>query len=177
MDKSRLEVSKESITIFWPSRIENIKFDDIIEISAYKSDLITTDLVCFEIVVEEEKCVTRQTVHEEMHGFGDVVSKLKELPGFYQKWWEAVVLPAFEQNYTLLYRRGLDLSQSDQPVRLEAASTEPWSRKKKIRLWAAVVAIIAAIVLFHETMDFIMSGHCLEGGWDEQQKSCDVRRP
>lgn len=155
MDKSRLEVSEKGFTIFWPSSVERISMETITEIAAYKTDLITTDLVCFEIVTVSDECMTSRTIHEEMQGFGDVVTKLKDLPGFYQQWWDAVVLPAFEQNYTLLYRRGVDLSQSDEPVRLEPAVPERWSLKKKIRLWAAVVAIIAAIVFFHEVLDFL----------------------
>ncbi len=155
MQKSRLEVFGDGFTIFWPGCVERISIETITEITAYKADLITTDLVCFEIVTVCDEHMTNRTIDEEMPGFGDVATKLKGLPGFYQQWWDAVVLPAFEQNYTLLYRRGVDLSQFDEPVRLKPAVPERWSFNKKVRMWATVLAIIAAIVLFHKVMDFL----------------------
>ncbi len=174
MPKSKMEVSEDGFTVFWPNGIEKVSNEDITEIAGYKTDLITTDLVCLDIETVHDECVTTRTIHEEMVGFPDVMKKLQELPGFYQLWWEAVVLPPFEQNYTLLYRRGVDLSQADEPVRLELAVSEPWPLKKKIRIWATVVAIIAAIVIFHKVMDFLRVDRCLDAGgaWDEQQKRC-----
>jgi hypothetical protein len=117
MQRSRIELSEDEFTIFTSGVADKVRFDEIREISAYKQDLFTTDLICCDIESDTAKGRVVRTVHEEMDGFMDLDEKLKSLPGFYQDWRAVVVLPAFQENHTILYRRGVDFEAvySDTP--------------------------------------------------------------
>jgi hypothetical protein len=83
-----------------------IDWSEIIEIIAFKKDLLTTDLICFEFKTSSAKEVVYFVIHEEMVGFDKLADHLKLiLPGFNANWRQLVVLPPFASNSNLIYRR------------------------------------------------------------------------
>ena len=85
-----------------------IKLLNILTVTAYKRDLGTSDLVCFEICVETGREPMVYTIDEEQKGFDDVDHLFHELPGYVIPWRERVILPVFEQRTTEIYRRLLN---------------------------------------------------------------------
>ncbi|MES2496997.1 MAG: hypothetical protein V4618_12855 [Pseudomonadota bacterium] len=117
MPRSRIEISEDGFTVFTSDGADEVNLEDVTDISVYKRDLLTTDLICCDIESETAKGNVVRTVHEEMDGFMELEEKLKHLPGFYRDWRTVVILPAFQENYTVVYRRGVDFEAvySDTP--------------------------------------------------------------
>jgi hypothetical protein len=82
-------------------------FDAISRVEAYKLDEVTADLICFDILVDTERGSVVVFVHEEVEGFDALVTRLESLPGFDRTWRDEIVLPAFEANHAVLFRRAL----------------------------------------------------------------------
>jgi hypothetical protein len=84
----------------------SINWDSIVEATAFKRDLWTTDRVCIAFHSSDGPGVE---VHEEMKGWVELCEALPEhLPGSPQwsDWFMKITTPAFELNPTLLFRRG-----------------------------------------------------------------------
>lgn len=81
-----------------------IDFGTIKEISAFKRDLGTTDLVCFEIMVIRGAESLLYEVNEEMRGFDELVRSFEQLPMFVADWRELVIQPAFLPQRTTIFR-------------------------------------------------------------------------
>jgi len=97
---SILESDKETIYIVW---------GEIIEIVAFKRDLLTVDLVCFNIRVVRKGENIWFLIHEEMNGFDVLTNKLQSLlPEFDSDWRDKVMKPAFASSRTTLYTKPLD---------------------------------------------------------------------
>ncbi|HJW08735.1 MAG TPA: hypothetical protein VJ483_03825 [Holophagaceae bacterium] len=82
-----------------------IPWGSITEIKVFKRDLLTTDLICMEILQGELAVL----IHEEMPGFDWVVHELgQHLPGVepFERWFRNVAFPAFEPNVSVIYRVG-----------------------------------------------------------------------
>ncbi len=150
MQRSRIEILEDGFTVFAADGAHTIRLDEITEVSAYKQDLFTTDLICCDIESDAPKGRIVRTVHEEMDGFMELDEKLKSLPGFYKDWRAVVMLPAFQENYTILYRRGVDFeavysdtpSHAQRPFDVEEhddGSDWPWV--------AAAVLLFAVIII------------------------------
>ncbi|OBS53994.1 hypothetical protein A8B73_02965 [Methylosinus sp. 3S-1] len=84
---------------------EKISLDEVSVVVAYKIDELTTDLVCCDIVAGPEGDEQIRTIHEEISGFENLMTRLEALPGFDRKWREAVILPPFAENRTIIYKR------------------------------------------------------------------------
>ncbi|AUN33542.1 hypothetical protein [Niveispirillum cyanobacteriorum] len=82
-----------------------IDYDSITTIVGYKIDLFTVDLVCCDIVFISSDHQLTWTAHEEMPGFEKLMLYLENLPGFDRSWREKVILPAFAENRTTIFRR------------------------------------------------------------------------
>ena len=83
------------ITIAWTS---------IVEIRAFKKDLLTTDLVCLELHINGVEGV--YVIHEEMAGYQRAVEAMERfLPGFTTDCCQSVVFPAFETNYRTVWKK------------------------------------------------------------------------
>ena len=82
--------------------IERLALDTI---TAYKVDALTSDLICCDIVAELAGDRQIITVHEDLPGFDRFMSTLETLPGVHKGWREAVILPTFAHERTLLYSR------------------------------------------------------------------------
>jgi hypothetical protein len=80
------------------------RFDAIIGVEAYKRDELTTDLICFDILVEAELPMTWR-IHEEVEGWPELVEALQRLPGFDADWHAKVFQPAFAESRIVIYDR------------------------------------------------------------------------
>jgi hypothetical protein len=80
-----------------------LSWDEIKEISAYKQDLGTTDLIC---LVFRKSNDERFQIHEEMAGYWDLLQLMeKRLPGFTIVWFLDVAFPAFETNLRVIWKK------------------------------------------------------------------------
>jgi len=125
-----------------------VRLSDIREISAYKRDLFTTDLICCDIENDTKDGRYTRTIHEEMVGFTEVIKELETLDGFYKDWREVVVFPPFQQNYTIIYRRGLDFESiySDTPSRAQRPSEIEEDGRDSNWPWLVIALLILATI-------------------------------
>lgn len=84
-----------------------VRWDEIIEVRAFKMDLISRDLVCLSISAGIGGIASRSIqLHEEMPGWYTLLEQLQaNLAGCRQDWWAEVAFPAFATNERLIYRR------------------------------------------------------------------------
>ena len=81
--------------------LEAVAWPSVSIIVAYKRDLITTDLICFEIVLDDGSMIE---INEEMDGFDLFLNGLESTFESYNRTWpDSVVLPPFAPNRTLVY--------------------------------------------------------------------------
>lgn len=170
-----LVAGSDDFTIKASDGHHRVALASIKEIIAYKMDLLTTDLVCWELRVRCGDGEQFWTIHEEAVGFGAVAVLLETLPGFYGRWREAVILPAFEANSTIIYQRYEDLSHLEKPLRTESTVIIDPARPRKKKIVILLATIIATIMLFHVVMDWFAEDRCLdEGGrWHKQSQICE----
>lgn len=80
---------------------EQLPLSAIAEVTFYKRDEVTTDLICCEVQANGETWF----FHEEAEGWDAVIDHLKQLPGFKSDWYEAVVRPPFASSKVVAYMR------------------------------------------------------------------------
>lgn len=81
------------------------RWEDVVELAAYKWDLFSYDLICFKFSLADGSFVE---AHEEMEGWEELCRALwKHLPGFpaVDDWFSKVAFPPFKPNLTILFRR------------------------------------------------------------------------
>ncbi len=105
-DEPELRVRRNGFDIVRTGQVfAAIELGNIKEISAFKRDLGTTDLVCFEIMVISNVEPIVYEVNEEMSGFDELVRLFEQLPVFRSNWRELVIKPPFSsQRVTILQR-------------------------------------------------------------------------
>jgi len=102
-DLGHIIVNKDSFEAELNGQRRNIALDKICKITAFKMDLLTSDLICLEIESEDG---TSFLVNEDMKGFSDLCKVLnKILPNIREDWYQAVVLPPFEPNVSVIWQR------------------------------------------------------------------------
>jgi hypothetical protein len=84
---------------------EPVSLDDIQEVTFFKRDEWTTDLICCDIVVRSPRGIETWFVHEEVPGWDDLLGLLERLPGFDREWFRKVAFPAFATNPTTVFKR------------------------------------------------------------------------
>jgi hypothetical protein len=83
-----------------------IAWSDIAEIIAYKMDLLTEDLICFELRVISNEMPLTYVLSEEIEGFAEAEKALERfLPHFDSTWRAKIVRPAFASNRVRLFLR------------------------------------------------------------------------
>lgn len=81
-----------------------LEWNDVEKIAAFKRDMFTTDLICFEFKKIGKDLFFE--VNEDMIGFIELEQRIKELfPSSDQDWRLRVVLPAFARDYTVIYEK------------------------------------------------------------------------
>jgi hypothetical protein len=103
--KSRIVLSENGFEVFRGNDLLwKVRYDDILSIEAYKRDELTTDLICFDVLVAGDPPITG-LMHEETTGWDDFVARLEQLPGFDSEWMAKVVQPPFAESRTIIYDR------------------------------------------------------------------------
>lgn len=86
------------------------RWESIAVIIAHKRDLITMDLICFDVLLDDGRLIE---VNEEMAGFDGLLSAMeRNLDQFDRMWPDKVVEPPFVANSTVIYRGGAGLDPS-----------------------------------------------------------------
>jgi len=100
----RIEMGTSGFDILDGNIQQSILWGDIVEVSAYKRDLITIDQLCLHLILRHGAEVT---VNEDFEGFWDWLTKLETQLGIGAEWRTQVLYPAFRENRQTIYRRGL----------------------------------------------------------------------
>jgi len=88
-----------------------LKWQDIQQAVAYKRDVFAYDLICIEFITAEWGV----EINERMEGWGEMTSALPNyLPGITDcwEWWNAILQPPFAANPTVIFKRYVLGSQS-----------------------------------------------------------------
>lgn len=105
MQKPEIVTTDNGFAIVTVKSTDAVSFDEVSAIVAYKLDELTTDLVCCDIVTGAGDGEQIHTIHEELLGFDAAMKAFEALPGFDRQWRDAVVLPPFATNRTVVYDR------------------------------------------------------------------------
>jgi hypothetical protein len=117
-DGKRIEIQCDDsrVTLFAvPANDEpqlRLTWEQITAVYAYKRDCVTVDQI--RLVLGDDNQQRWMEVSEDDVGFKVLIVEMaRRLPGFpgVYDWWDKVVDPAFETNWTQLYRRVADPSQ------------------------------------------------------------------
>lgn len=82
-------------------KIAKVQWLDIKEVVVFKRDLVTTDLVCLEIITSAGIVYE---FNEDVPGFEVWIDEMqRSLPGFDSSWRERVIKPAFATNRTVVF--------------------------------------------------------------------------
>jgi hypothetical protein len=101
--ESRIVVRDEGFELFrGEDLLGRVNFGDILSVEAYKRDELTTDLICFDVLVASDPPMT-WFLHEETSGWNELVERLEALPSFDKDWFAKVVKPAFKECRTVAY--------------------------------------------------------------------------
>lgn len=102
----RLIVMPDAIDIFHGDMlIANICLQDVQMISAFKRDLGTVDLVCFQLSVGKGGTSELYEINEEMEGFESFIGRLEQYSGFDKEWRSRVIPLPFSPNRTVIFQR------------------------------------------------------------------------
>ncbi len=74
---------------------------NVVKVTFYKRDEVTTDLICCEVVVGDRVW----TFHEELKGWDLLIDYLQGLPSFQADWFAAVSQPPFAESETIAFSR------------------------------------------------------------------------
>lgn len=84
-----------------PDLLAQLRLADIVRVTFYKQDRITTDLICCDVEIDDKVW----TFHEELVGWDLLLDHLQRLPGFRTDWFTAVSQPPFAVNETIAFSR------------------------------------------------------------------------
>lgn len=105
MRKPEVITTDNGFAIVTAKGTDAVSLDEVSAIVAYKLDELTTDLVCCDIVTGAGDGEQIRTIHEHLPGFDAVMVGFETLPGFDRNWRDAVILPPFAANRTVIYSR------------------------------------------------------------------------
>ncbi len=105
--KASLNVNREGFSILQKGEPAiRVLWSEISQIRAYKQDLVTEDLVCWDITVTKNERSQTYSLHEELDGFGLLVDCIShELASFDKTWRQKIITPPFAENLTILYQK------------------------------------------------------------------------
>ncbi|HEU0311129.1 MAG TPA: hypothetical protein VFR36_07930 [Sphingomicrobium sp.] len=81
--------------------LARLPLTEIGNVTFYKRDEITTDLICCDVAVGDDVW----TFNEEQVGWDLLIGHLEALPGFRCDWFAAVSQPPFETSQTVAFSR------------------------------------------------------------------------
>lgn len=84
--------------------IESFQWDQLESVRVWKQDCFSVDRIWvgFDLAgIDEPVCV-----HEEVEGYKPLIEEMqRRCPGYNEKWWWHVALPAFEHNHAFIWQR------------------------------------------------------------------------
>lgn len=96
------EYTEDGFKMFLNGASKFYPWQDIIEIAAYKVDLLTVDDLRLDIAFAD----TVLTISEDLAGFPIFIENLhKNIPDIDANWETKVLKPPFETNYSVIYRK------------------------------------------------------------------------
>ncbi len=98
-DKGIISLSEDGFTV----RGQEVAWDDVEEIRAYKADLFSYDLICWSFCCSGNDCPIE--ANEEMVGFTKLQEAVDARYSVSQDWWDKVAFPAFTENMTVIWPR------------------------------------------------------------------------
>ena len=81
--------------------LERLPLAAIGQVTFYKRDELTADLICCDVETSDETLV----FHEEMEGWDLLIRHLEKLEGFRRDWFASVSQPPFVPSETIAFRR------------------------------------------------------------------------
>jgi hypothetical protein len=101
-DNEFILASNHGVSVILSTGMKHFSWEIIEKITAYKVDLMTTDEICFDIVLPE----TIITISESINGWNSFTDNLEDnLFGFDKEWFLKVVNPPFATNRFTIYSR------------------------------------------------------------------------
>jgi hypothetical protein len=82
--------------------LKNISWKSIRKITAFKRDLITTDMICLLLELSDK---TNYELNEETEGFKEGLKSLEIHLGISPEWFLKIMTPAFESSVTVIYEQ------------------------------------------------------------------------
>lgn len=87
------------------SDISRVEWSCVNEIVAFKHDLLSTDEICLGFRCDGDDRYA--WVGEEDSGFEELQNEFeRHFDGLLENWWNKVAFPAFEENWTRIWKRG-----------------------------------------------------------------------
>jgi hypothetical protein len=80
-----------------------LRWQDVVEIVAWKEDLLTIDLLCLGFRVRGDADYLQ--CNEQQSGWSELCAELKCRFQLRADWWSAVVFPPFQKNWNVLWGR------------------------------------------------------------------------
>jgi hypothetical protein len=102
--EAKLESSSSGFCI--PGVVNQIDWDCVYRISAFKRDEFTSDLLCFELEFNDGDMCNRVVIHEELEGFENFLNQLENSSlELAREWRKAVFAQTFDANLTVVFER------------------------------------------------------------------------
>ena len=98
----RLVLEADGFAILEPAGAKHVRWNAIRQVSAFKRDLLTVDMLCLAIATTAEIV----EINEEMSGYSAIELALCTRLGIGIDWKMHVLFPAFAPNATLLFNAG-----------------------------------------------------------------------
>lgn len=104
LEKREIRFTETGFQIIGAPETEELDWGKVTCVNAFKRDLFSVDLVCFEFFVENKNDPIE--INEQMPGFNSLDVLLAEkLSGFDSEWRIKVIQPAFATNLTKLWQK------------------------------------------------------------------------
>ena len=102
----KIEVTENGFKVIYDDEITQFKWSEIIKLTGFKIDRLTTDGICLKIESENKTSL----VTEEFEGWRSFMNELlNRFPQIDKNWEGIIARPAFERNETELYSRNINV--------------------------------------------------------------------
>lgn len=89
------------MTVIDNTVLDQLHLSEIDQVSFFKRDEVTTDLICCEVTVGDKTWF----FHEEAEGWDLLLGHLSKLPGWRSDWFSAIGQPSFAECRTFAFSR------------------------------------------------------------------------
>lgn len=102
---TRVVLEGDTVTVFaQDTAIESFRWSEVSMVSAYKQDCFAVDRIWMAFDLPGDAAPV--CVHEECQGWDELVEQMQQrCAGYRADWWSTVAVPAFETNFTVIWKR------------------------------------------------------------------------